>query len=134
MRLATMLLFLAAPTMAASTPVSPEDKPAVREIKAENINSVGRPGRMPAPRKFTTAAEFEKAFSGDGVKEVLKAVDFAKEYIVVFTWGGSGQDRIEYSTEKNEVTFKYTPGRTRDLRGHTKIFVLPSKATFKMGK
>jgi len=131
MRLVIVLL-LAVPMVRA------EEKTGVRELKVPDIQPVARRTNKPEPVKYTSAADFEKAFMGKGVKEVLKQVDFSKEYIVAFAWAGSGGDQVGFRVDKGqageEVTFGYTPGVTDDLRRHLKLFVLPSKATFKMGK
>ena len=55
---------------------------------------------------------------------------------VYFAWAGSGQDRITFASSAGatgpEVTFTYTPGRTRDVRPHARLFALPKNAPYKV--
>ena len=49
------------------------------------------------------------------------------QVLLLFAWRGSGQDRLEYQLQPSpagEIVFFFSPGRTRDLREHHKVFVL----------
>jgi hypothetical protein len=94
-------------------------------------------GRPTEPTAITSAEELAKAIPDEAaVAAVKKAVDFHLEKVVYFAWSGSGQDKVTFPTTTGakgpEVTFTYTPGRTRDFRPHVKLFVLPKDATYKV--
>jgi hypothetical protein len=83
-----------------------------------------------APRVIRSKAELEKAIDNKAVREeILKAVQFDREYLVVFAWSGSGGDRVEMELVKrdkgSEVVFRRRLGLTDDLREHRKVFALP---------
>jgi hypothetical protein len=93
-------------------------------------------GRVSAPATIRSADELAKAIPDEAaVAAVKKAADFAKEQVVFFSWSGSGQDKISFESSVGAaptVTFTYTPGRTRDVRAHTRLFALPKDATYKV--
>ena len=70
-------------------------------------------------------------FTGDGLAKLKKQVDFTQQYVLVFAWRGSGQDRLGFDRRLSdrgvdEIVFHLKPGRTRDLRSHTSVYVLRS--------
>ena len=132
MRTATFAaLFLAAPLLAA------DDKPVVKEIPTQDLKlKVPKGGRPTPPAVITSAEELMKCpVCGDEAEAIKKHVDFDKEKLLVFAWSGSGQDKLAVTGEtkdgKSIVTPTFTPGRTRDLRPHVKLFVVPKDADVK---
>lgn len=139
-RLSLCALLLFAPVLLADK-VEPADPkaPKPRELVLTKARPAARGAFGARPMKVTTKEELAKAVAGDeGVAEITKLVDLKKEYLVVFNWSGSGGDRITFDVKEGKggpaVTFAYTRGRTRDLRMHFKVFALPKKATYEMGK
>lgn len=69
-------------------------------------------------------------------KQIAEQVDFEKQKLLLFRWSGSGQDKLDIDlkeTDKRETAaIKYTRGRTRDLRPHTYLFVIPKDADWQM--
>jgi hypothetical protein len=63
-------------------------------------------------------------------------VDLKKEYLLLFAWGGSGQDMLSFSVSKDgkQVTFTRHPGATDDFNLHVKLYAIPAKAKYKIGK
>lgn len=61
-----------------------------------------------------------------------RSIDFEKEKLLVFAWAGSGRDKVSVTDEtkdgKTLLKINYTPGLTRDLRQHAKLFVVPKGA------
>jgi hypothetical protein len=122
------------------TGASGEDpkKEAKMVVRLLDVKISGAPkGKPTEPSVYATADELEKAIADkDAVAAIKKAVHFDKEQVVHFAWSGSGQDKLTLSTEEGkkgpEVTFAYSPGRTRDLRPHVKVFALAKGATFKV--
>ena len=133
MRLSLCALLLVVPAILADE-VEPKDrKPAAREIKVEGLPA-GQ-GELKEPAKIASKDDLEKLVSDKELREkILKQVDLKKEYLLLFQWSGSGQDKLEMKEEKGTVTFSYVRGRTRDLRRHARLFALPLKTGYKMGK
>ena len=64
-------------------------------------------------------------------KPVPPDADFTTENVLLFAWGGSGQDRIDYDQDKDGVYhFVLKKGMTRDYVSHIKIFVLKKNDEF----
>jgi len=80
--------------------------------------------------RITSDKELEKFIADADVRaDIAKACDFTKENLVLFSWRGSGQDKITAVTGKDGVAeFEYRAGFTRDLRSHLKLFAIPAKA------
>jgi hypothetical protein len=128
MRVATLIVaaFLAAPVLA-------EDKPAVKEIPVKDLKiGFNEKGKATAPTEIKTADELGKnEFLKGAADDIKKHVNFDKEKLVFFSWGGSGGDKIT-PDEKTAGTFKLTRGLTRDYRMHTHLFVVPKDAAVKV--
>ncbi len=124
-------VFLAAPVLAA------EDKLVVREIPTKDLKVAPvRGGKPTEPATVATADELAKSPVVGGAADALaKQIDFTKEKLLVFAWAGSGQDKVAVTGEtkdgKTVLTVAYTPGLTRDLRQHVKLFVVPKGAEIK---
>ena len=117
-----------------------DDKPAasVKEIALKGLKVPGaRGGNVSKPVPITSADELAKAVPDkDAQAAISKEVDFAKQQLALFAWSGSGGDRLTFTADESkspvEVTFTRTLGRTRDLRMHTHLFVMPKGAVIKM--
>jgi hypothetical protein len=154
-RTATLaLVFAAAAAVAApGDDKDKKDKAAVREIPiTEEMKITVVPpekgGKATEPTVVAAADELPKfpPFGPPAVEALRKQVDFGTEKLVVFWWGGSGQDALaageltagdakapgKGDDGKRTATFAYTPGRTRDFRGHLKLFVVPKDAEVKV--
>ena len=114
------LILNAQPQAAALAPVTRIDVPAVQS-RAFEASSVGRPALI---RSVQEAAAY---FSAQDLARLSHEVDFSQQVLLLFAWRGSGQDRLEYQLQPSpagEIVFFFSPGRTRDLREHHKVFVL----------
>jgi hypothetical protein len=114
------------------------DKPAVREIPAKDLKvTAPRGGKATEPMVFTAAADVARSpVVGGAADEIKKQVDFDKEKLVAFAWGGSGQDKLaaDLKTVDKKATalFTYTRGFTRDLRRHVRLYAVPKDAEVKV--
>jgi hypothetical protein len=122
----------------AAEPTDPR-APAPREIKLARGKLDPVRERFDRPRVAATAEELAKLVPDkDAQGAIAKEVDFKKEQLLLFRWSGSGQDSLSFRTNKiedgEEVVFSYTPGRTRDLRPHAKLYAVPKKMTYRLGK
>jgi hypothetical protein len=120
-------LFLAVPAIAA------DDKPAVKEIATKDLKvTFPKGGKATEPTEIKTADDLAKSpVLKDSADDIKKQVDFAKEKLVLFTWSGSGGDRI-IPVENTAGGFIHSLGLTRDLRMHVKLFVVPKDAEVKV--
>jgi hypothetical protein len=137
MRAATMVLALGfglAVGVRAAEPAK-DDKQAVRELKDVRATTTAKNVNKPA--EVTSADEAAKVFDKDTLEKVKKEVDFSKEKLVCFDWEGSGQDMVAFKLDKDKdaqvVVFTYTPGRTKDLRMHSRAFVMPKDMKWRVG-
>lgn len=132
MRACAMLVALMVPALAAA-----EDKKVVKEIPTKDLKlKVPEGAKAGVPAVVTSAEELTKCpVCGGEADAIKKQVDFSKEKLLVFAWSGSGQDKVNVTGEtkdgKTTVTTTYTPGKTRDLRQHVKLFVVPKDALVK---
>ena len=118
------------------------DKPVpLTALDLKDIPTVQpKQGDVTKPTEIKTAEDLAKSpLFGEGSSDKLKKhVDFTKEKVVVFAWSGSGQDSVAGATatedKKTTAQFTYTPGKTRDLRQHFKVFVVPKDAEVKAEK
>lgn len=101
-----------------------EDKSVVRELEAPKIKGEGK---VTAPTTITSMDELKKVLPDYKVE-----IDFKKEKLVLFTWSGSGQDKVTGAGDAKMVTFTVTYGLTRDLRPHVKLFAVPKDAEVKV--
>ncbi|AWM40741.1 hypothetical protein GobsT_07210 [Gemmata obscuriglobus] len=125
------IAFLAVPALTA------DDKQVVRELQTKELNvTPAREGKAGEPTEIKSADDLAKnAVLKDAADDVKKLVNFDTEKLLVFAWAGSGQDKIAVTDEtkdgKTVLTLTYTPGLTRDLRQHVKLFAVPKGAEIK---
>ncbi len=112
------------------------DKDAVvRELALGGLRIEARAGRVDKPTPITDAEGLAKVFPNEDLQRRLQQeVDFKKQKLLFFAWGGSGGDRLTYKVEKGkkgpEVVFLYRRGLTRDLRQHRHLFAITKEATW----
>ena len=87
------------------------------------------------PRALKSAKDAAEWFDDDELAKLAKQVDFGKQVVLLFAWRGSGQDRLDAAVAESypeQVFFSLTPGRTRDLRQHVRIFALRSNVQWRV--
>ncbi|MFO0823197.1 MAG: hypothetical protein U0792_08760 [Gemmataceae bacterium] len=126
MRVCAIALVLCLGTLAIA-----EEKSVVREIPTKDLK-LGAPerGRATEPTTIASAEDLAKSpLLKDAAEAIGKQVDFKAEKLLVFAWAGSGQDKITLTAKEKDgkkvLTLEYTPGLTRDLRRHVKLFAVP---------
>lgn len=112
---------------------------AVREVELKDVKvEPAKDGKVAEPTKITTEDELKKAVGEEAAKTLAKGVDFQKEYLLLFRWAGSGQDKLSAKSEKGDkatvVTFTLKPGLTRDLRPHAHLYAVEKAAEWKVAK
>jgi hypothetical protein len=112
-----------------------KEEAKVREIELKDVKvpAAKEGAKWAEPTVIKNEDELKKAFGEDAAKAIK--VDFKKEYLALFQWSGSGQDKLSHATEtkdgKTTVTTSLAPGRTRDLRQHAHLIALPAGAEWK---
>jgi len=85
------------------------------------------------PQIIKSKEEAVTYFNKDELATLVTAVDFTKQFALVFAWKGSGQDTLSYQVAEpypEQIIFSREPGRTRDLRPHTHTYALRSNVTW----
>lgn len=113
------------------------DKPNSDGVREIAVKPGGFPkGDMGKPTLITSADELAKVSELEGSLETIKKkIDFSKEKLVYFAWSGSGQDKVTVDVNRDKnggtlVAFILTRGRTKDLRGHQRLFALAKDTNF----
>ena len=121
-----------------SLAVAADEKPAIKELSTKDLKlNFPRGGKATEPATIASAEDLAKNdVIKDAADEIKKKIDFSKEKLVVFAWGGSGQDKLaadlKTADKKTTALFSYTLGRTRDFRVHTHLYVVPKDAEVKV--
>ena len=87
------------------------------------------------PLVIRSEKEAADHFASDQLDKLKIQVDFEKQFVLLFAWRGSGQDRLSYVVAESypeQVMFQYTPGRTKDLRPHVYLYALRSQVTWRV--
>jgi len=114
--------------------VASAQKPIVA-IKAAPERSVFKNSTWNKPIIIKSKTDAVKHFSKDALNTLETAVDFKKQFVLVFAWRGSGRDRLSYSVAESypeQVFFSLRRGRTRDLRSHTNVYALRSNVRWRV--
>jgi hypothetical protein len=136
--LVLLLLLLVPAVLADETEPADPKAPVVREIKDVDLTPVKKQDENATTEKITNQKELKKLFTAKAAAQIAKKVDFTKDYLLAFFWAGSGGDKLSFKVEKTkddkQALFTKTPGLTRDLRYHRKLFALKKGTTWKMSK
>ena len=76
--------------------------PAVKKIGAKEVQpqrSVFEGRRWNNPLVLKTADEAAKHFDKTNLAKLNKQVDYDRQYVLLFAWGGSGGDRLTYEAD-----------------------------------
>ena len=101
----------------------------IESIKVKPESSIFKNSNFNKPIVVKSKEEAAKHFGKKAVASLVKAVDFKKQFVLIFAWRGSGGDQLNYTVAESfpeQISFSRQFGRTRDLRSHTKVFALRS--------
>lgn len=129
------LMPLLACALAAADP-NPKIPPIkiVKRIKPKS--TIFRAASRKKPVVIRTEQELTAHFSAEQAAKLKKQVNFKQQFVLIFAWRGSGQDKFRYELLESfpeQVLFKYKAGRSRDLRPHIYIYVLRSNVKWRLG-
>ena len=80
------------------------------------------------PRFLESVEDVVNLLGRQSAVAIDQQIQFETHGVLVFQWSGSGHDTLVLKTVHDDVaTFKYTRGRTRDLRQHVQAFVLDKR-------
>ena len=125
-------VFLTAICLIVPLSLSAGEAGKLREIDAKGVKVDFEKGRVSKPKVIASADDLDKAIpEADAIK---KQVDFTKEKLLLFAWGGSGGGKLtaKLSDEGKTAVFTFKAGLTRDFRRHVHLFALPKNAEFKL--
>ncbi len=110
--------------------------PAIKAVKEATPNDgVFKAAARGKPLEIKSEEDAAKHFDEKSLAALKEQVDFENQFVLVFAWRGSGQDKLSYDVAESfpeQVQFKLTPGRTRDLRPHIHVYALRSNVKWSM--
>jgi len=123
--------------VAAEPDTTPRKPIAIRKISTDSLpnNFWDYKKKVDQPLIIESVEQLEKDFDDKGFLAKVKLLaDLSKDRLIVFTWSGSGGDKLELvsgdTMNMGNTTFAYKRGLTRDLRQHTHIYVMPQGTKF----
>ncbi len=123
-------LAIVMPILLAFVTIQAEEKPAA--IPAIDVSLKEFPKtKITDYLTVTDEKKLKEAITDKESFEKIK-VDFTKEKVIIFAWSGSGMDMLTATGDAKEVTLTHIRGKTKDLRGHTKAFVVAKDAKISM--
>lgn len=132
-RIVPVFLLFASLPLAAAASAEPKAKlppiKAVQIVKPKGKSTGFKTASREKPLIIRSEQNAAKHFSKEALAKLKKQVDFKRQFVLVFAWRGSGQDRLRYDVGESfpeQIFFRYKPGRTRDLRPHVYVFALRS--------
>ncbi len=97
--------------------------------------SVWKDSTWKRPFVLKSARQAAEFFDDDQLANLLRQVDFSKQFVLLFAWRGSGQDRLEVEVAESypeQIRFLHKPGRTRDLVEHVRAYALRANVTWQV--
>ena len=118
------------PGVVESSSAGEAQSPPIKQIeKLAPKRTVFEGSSWKKPLVLKSEKEAAEHFDADELAKLTKQVDFAKQFVLLFAWRGSGQDKLDAAVAESypeQIFFSHTPGRTRDLREHVRVFALRS--------
>jgi len=132
----TLLMSVLALAFTAAIDAKEDKTVLVRELELKDAKLEAKKGAKPGqPVKVTSKEDLAKAVEDkDTADAITKIVDFDKDYVLIFTWAGSGGDKLTATAEKDAVVFTIKRGLTKDLRQHARVFAVAKDAKWSMPK
>jgi hypothetical protein len=126
-RIAFALLFATVAGVAVA-----EDKPLslpIIEVKLDKADKIKvKPGKWAVPSVALSEDDLKDLVPDEATRgRIAKQVDLKTHNLLVFTWEGSGGDKLEYKILESfpeQVPFSLKPGVTDDARTHVKLFAV----------
>jgi hypothetical protein len=94
----------------------------VEPLVVKNLPAIKIRGNVRVPYRADSKEEVAKLLGPQQAENIEKQMSFETHRVLLFQWAGSGQDALVSMVHDKVVTFRYTRGRTRDLRQHLQAF------------
>lgn len=107
----------------------------ISELTAKPKATAFKDASREKPLTLKSKKDIEQYFAGPEVVKLRKSVNFDKQNVLVFAWGGSGQDKLSFDVTKTspeKVVFQFEPGRTRDYVRHVLVVVIRADVKWSM--
>lgn len=89
-------------------------------------------GNVLSPYSANSKNEVVTLLGFQQAEDIEKQMSFETHRVLLFTWAGSGQDRLDFDLGDGKAIFRYVPGRTRDYRKHQKAFAVNKALTWEV--
>jgi hypothetical protein len=120
---------------AAFAAAADEKKELAREVVLKDVRLALKDVKPGLPVSILSKEDLAKVVEDKDTQGALaKEIDFDKEFALIFAWSGSGGDRLVANLEKETVVFSIVRGRTKDLRGHARVYALAKGTKWEMAK
>src|SRR5262249_22787773 len=132
MRNAMIALTVAGLIVLSATSAQPDKNADLRQIALPAFK-----GPFTGPKNPTKIASVEELKRILPDRDLLNETNFAAEYLLLFAWQGSGEDKLSYRLERgNEpaVVFTFVGGATKDLKTHVRLYAIPKNASWRFEK
>jgi len=86
------------------------------------------------PLVLRSTVDAAQHFDEAELAKLKQSVDFEQQFVLVFAWTGSGQDKLDAMVLESfpeQIHFSYERGLTRDLRSHVQVFAVRSNVTWR---
>jgi hypothetical protein len=113
-------------------------EPRPKAVKPRAITKFGpvpaQRGSYDKPTRITTKKHLLEVIGKENAgSPILDAVDFRKEHLLLFCWGGSRGDSLDPAEGKaGEANFTFTPGKDKNNAPHVGLYAIPAKAKVKV--
>jgi hypothetical protein len=135
-RISVLALMLAVGAVFSFSPAALAELPPIASIDDVKPQLLAfEAAKRDAPLVIRTKDEAAKYFDEDALARLNEEVDFEKQFVLVFAWRGSGQDRVTHAVAESfpeQIFFTLTPGRTKDLRQHVHVYALRSNVKWSL--
>lgn len=131
-----LFLALLALGFAAFASARDDKKELAREVVLKDAKlALKAGGESGEPVQVGSKDELAKVLEDkDAQDAIAKMIDFDTEYVLIFAWSGSGEDRLVAKVEKDTVAFSIIGGRTKDRRAHMRVYALAKEAKWSLAK
>ena len=120
-------------SLTASAAAEKEIGNPITELTAPDLTEAAtKDATLKAPILVQDKEAAKKYLEGDTLKQVLK-LDFTKKKVLIFYWAGSGRDQLSceiLESYPEQLVFNIQRGRTRDLRRHSKVYVIRKNVSY----
>lgn len=101
----------------------------IEAIKVKPTHDFSTPSLWHKPIIIKSQEEATKHFDKDSLTVLETAIDWKKQYVLVFVWNGSGGDELQHKVLESfpeQISFAMKRGLTKDYRPHSHVYAMRS--------